>query len=830
MTVDIRAKVICRIGTEEPEIISGGWSDDHAQGTGLIRTRGELIVKGLYRPTLGEKVDLAYIKDGFAVRFPRSLRVLSAFADPFRRQTTIQLGCLLTLGENLKGKTPEDRVAATWDDDFKGNILLIDIQCSSFDDATISISAQYVATKCAEKLGLTVPGGFPLTNWYTVNEFDLSPGYAQVLSDLLVSESYIGYLNAAEELVIKSLSEYTGTYTVIDKEEIIDVSSINSGELPGTDVSASYSYKRYKRPELLDEDDKRKRDWELDETTGPPQIVNIDIRGGFYRRVVTPTTTVLTEYDLFDRAIRRTETKVNHVTNSNSTYLKWHLEPSIPATRTSPGIDKPAPGVISDLPDTTISVTEFFYENPADQLAPPLEPPPPGSCRFLYSTRRLFDPERDNARLRDVTTNYVSEMAVAGALNLPQYSGFVDLPGGGRTSWTYHPLLNPILPAEVVETLYETDETTGITKTTTTRQQARAFVQSGQQLGAVEAEYTVEQGSPAGVVARSLSLINLGSEVSTRTDRSYGLQRRPSLSERNNNITEKQSVEDVSDITFVYGTADSENVTEYRVPYSPDDRITVNTSGVFLVSASDAKDKAARYALAQNRLAFGHRNGFSLQLSPGSIPAYPLDLLRISDGGTAAGYACNGTSWSFDSTGIVCNTDALFLGGIGNETELGGSLWFPVAPGITLLGPAPAVFSNPYPEPANSLPVDETFNPLNPPSNFWDVDLPKNTPAVPPKESEVTTLASAWKQDNPYTFVVRTTIEVTRGVINIPQIEEVTLTTRTSIDVFELSARNVVLTTRTALTVVASPPAIRETPVECLCAVTFDVFRSDIAG
>jgi hypothetical protein len=821
MTVDIRAKVLCRLGTTPVEVISGGWSDDHAQGTGLIRTRGEIILNGLHRPTLGQKVNLAYTKDGFAVRFPRSLRVLSAFTDPFRRQTTIQLGCLLTLRENLKGKTPEDRVAATWDDNFKGNILLVDIQCSKFGDATISISANYVATKCAEKLGVLPIGGFSLTNWYTVNEFDLSAGYAQVLSDLLVSESYIGYLNANENLVIKSLSRYTGTYTNINKNQIIDVSSINSGELPGTAVSASYSYKRFKKPEELDNAAKQKRDWELDETVGPPQVVNIDIRGGFYSRVVIPTTTVLTEYDVFDRAIRRTETKVNHVANSNSTYLKWHLEPSI---------DKPSPGVISDLPDTSISITEFFYASPAEKLVPPLEPPPPGACSALYSTRRLFDPERDSAVLRQVTTNYVTEMAVAGALNLPQYSGFIDLPGGGRTSWTYHPLLNPILPAEVVETLYETDEATGITKTTTTRQQARAFVQSGQQLGAVEAEYTVEQGSPAGVVARSLSLINLGSEVSTRTDRFYGLQRRPGLSERNNDINEKDTVEDVSDVVFVYGDASSENSIDYRVPYSPDDRITVNQGGAFLVSKSDAPVKAAQYAVAQNRLAFGHRNGFSLQLSPSDIPPYPLDLFRISASGNVAGYTCNGTSWSFDSTGIVCNTDALFLGAIGRDTQLGGSLWFPVAPNVTFLGLAPAIIYNPYPQPANSVAIDGDIDPLDPPADFWDVDLPVDTPAVPPEESVVDVVSLPWQQINPYTFVVRTTIDVVRGVISIPQIEEATLTTRTSIDVFELSARNVVLATRTALTVVASPPAIREAPVECLCAVTFDVYRADIPG
>jgi hypothetical protein len=824
MTVDIRAKVICRLGTEQPEIISGGWSDDHAQGTGLIRTRGELIVKGLYRPTLGEKVDLAYIKDGFAVRFPRSLRVLSAFADPFRRQTTIQLGCLITLRENFKGKTPEERTAATWDDPDNSTV-----QCNLFAEGTISISARYVAAKCAAGLGLTVGSGFPLTNYYTVNEFDLSAGYAQVLSDLLVSESYLGYLDAEEVLRFKSLSQYTGTYTVINKDQIIDVSSINSGELPGSSVSASYSYKKFKRPEVKDVETRSRVDWEREETVGPPSLEVIDIRGGFYRRVVTPVNTITTTYDAFDRVVFRRQVSETHVATTNASYLKWYLEPSVPATKTSPAIDKPAPGFIRDQPDSVITETEFFYETAASDLISG-EEPPPGFCRRIYGSARFFDPERDNALVRTVTTTYMSEMAIAGKLNLPQYSGFVDTPAGGRTSWTYQPTLQPDIPVEVVTVSYEQDKETGITKTITERLQARAMDQAGQQIGAFEAEYNVEFGAVAGVVQRGLTLRSLGTEVKTVTDRNYGLQRRPGLGERNNIENTKSLVEDTADIAFVYGSANSQNVVTYSVPYSSDDRVEVVGVDQYSVSPSDAKVKAARYALAQNRLAFGHRNGFSLQLSPGSIPAYPLDLLRISDGGTAAGYACNGTSWSFDSTGIVCNTDALFLGGIGNETELGGSLWFPVAPGITLLGPAPAVFSNPYPEPANSLPVDETFNPLDPPSNFWDVDLPKNTPAVPPKESEVAILAPAWKQDNPYTFVVRTTIDATRGVINIPQIEEVTLTTRTSIDVFELSARNVVLTTRTALTVVASPPAIRETPVECLCAVTFDVFRSDIAG
>ena len=817
MTVDIRAKVICRLGTEEPEIISGGWSDDHAQGTGLIRTRGELIVKGLYRPTLGEKVDLAYIKDGFAVRFPRSLRVLSAFADPFRRQTTIQLGCLITLRENFKGKTPEEQKASTWDDPDNSTV-----QCNLFAEGTISVSARYVAAKCAAGLGLTVGSSFPLTNYYTVNEFDLSAGYAQVLSDLLVSESYLGYLDAAEVLRFKSLSQYTGTYTVINKDEIIDVSSINSGEIPGSAVSVSYNYKKFKQPEVLDAETRSRVDWEKEETVGPPSIEVIDIRGGFYRRVVTPVNTITTTYDAFDRVVFRREVSEVHVASTNSSYIKWYLD--------APGeIEKPQSNLENDVPDFVITETVTEYETAASDLIPS-EEPLPGFCRIIYGPARFFDPERDNVVLGTVTTTYMSEIAIAGKLNLPQYSGFIDTPAGGRTSWTYHPPVVPNIPVEVVTVSYEQDKETGITKTITQRLQARAMDQSGQQIGAFEAEQNVEFGTVAGVVQRGKILRSLGTEVKTVTDRNYGLQRRPGLGERNNIENTKSLVEDTADITFVYGGDNSQNVVTYNVPYSSDDRVSIIGANQFSVSASDAKVKANRYGAAQNRLAFGHRNGFSLQLSPVSIPAYPLDLLRISDGDTAAGYACNGTSWSFDSTGIICNTDALFIGGIGRETELGGSLWFPVAPGITLLGPAPTVFSNPYPEPANSLPVDETFNPLNPPEDFWDVELPTDTPAVPPRESEIETLVPSWKQENQDTFVVRTIIEVERGVLNIPQIEEVTLTTRTAIAVFELSARNVVLPTRTALTVVASPPAIREAPVECLCAVTFDVFRSDIAG
>ena len=800
MTVDIRAKVICDLG----EVISGGWSDDHAQGTGLIRTRGELVLKGLVRPALGQRVQLAYVQNGYASRFPRSLRVLSAFADPFRRQTTIQIGCALTLRENLRGKDPEDLTADSWNDPENDYVL-----CSAFAEGTVSISAAYVAAQCLAKLQLT-SDAIPLTNWYTVEQFDLSPGYVTVLSDLLLSESYVGYLDAGETMRFVSLAAFTGTMTVIDQSKVIDVNSINSGDIPGDSVSATFNYNRYKQPEELEQEQQQSRDWERDETTGPPELRTFAYKGGTYSRTVTPETVVVTKYDKFDRVTVRTETTTTHVSVTNPSYLKWYLE--------NPGSE------LRDLPDESIKITNFVYRYSADELIPPLEPPPPGSCAVLYTSQQIYDPDRDGQVLSQTETTYVSEMAIAGALDL-EYSGTIATAAGGSTEFEYHPALAADVVAEVSVTTFETDEKSGVSKSVSTRQQAQAFTPAGNQVGAAEGELALETGNIAGAIANGKNLVNLGSQVSTRTDRLYGLQRRPSRSERNNNATRKSFIEGTSDVVFVTGDAESENVTVYAVPYSSDDRIRYLPGGGFEVLPSDAPVKAALFARTQNSLAFGHRNGFSVQLAAPDVPAYPLDRLTITASGFSAAYLTNGTSWSFDSNGIICNTDALFIGGVGTN-EIGGSLWFAVQPGITLLGPAPEVYDNEYPEPANSYPVDESFDPLNPPEDFWDDLLPDDTPAIPAQETNISELIPKWREELSYTFPVYTRLDVERTFPQIPTIQPIALPVRTTISVFSLSARNIIFSTKTKLAVAATAPAIRTNAVELLNVLLFSTYNT----
>jgi len=786
MTVDIRAKVICDLG----EVISGGWSDDHVQGTGLIRTRGDLVIKGLISPTLGQPVQLAYVQNGYVSRFPRALRVLGAFADPFRRQTTIQLGCAITLRENLAPQTDEEKTADTWDDPANNFII-----CSAFEDATISISAAYVASVCAAKLNINTTGFEFLTNWYTVEQFDLTPGYVQVLSDLLVSESYVGFLDASETLQVRSLLDFTGTYTVIEQDRVIDIGPINSGEIPADTVTTRYTYNRFTNPEPLDEDGRMVRNWEKDVTVGPAVQVDIFGFGQSYRRVVIPETTVVTTYDSFNRVIKRTETEITHTCITNPSYIHDFL---------GTGLE------FNDLPDEKITETVFNYKRAAQELADPDEPVPPGSCRTLYGNLSFYDPETDNDIISQVTTVYQSPMAVAGALPIEVYHE--------ETDWRYDPEVIANVITDIQEITYDKDDSSGITKTTTVIFQAQALLQAGQQILAQEL-FPVPQSLEdlLNSVFNSYRLIHMGTSVSTRTDREYGIQRRPSRSELNNAATVKASLEPTSEVEFIYGTETSENVTSYAMPYAPDDRIGYNmiTNSYELVSPSDAEVKARNYGRAQNGLAYGHRNGFSIQLSAPETPPYPLDRLRIDAAEYGAGYVCNGTSWSFDSNGIVCNTDALFIGGIGT-TNTGGSLWFAVQPGITLLGPAPEVYKNEYPEPANSYPVDESFDPLNPPEDFWDELLPTDSPAVPAAESIIVDLVPAWKEAINELLAVRSTINVTRGIINIPTVQPVVLTTRTTISALELSARNSVLPIKIKLSVQEASAAIREEPVELL--------------
>jgi hypothetical protein len=127
------------------------------------------------------------------------------------------------------------------------------------------------------------------------------------------------------------------------------------------------------------------------------------------------------------------------------------------------------------------------------------------------------------------------------------------------------------------------------------------------------------------------------------------------------------------------------------------------------------------------------------------------------------------------------------------------------------------------------MPVDDDFDPQNPPCDLWD-ELPDDTPEVPAATQEIQVIVPVATIITNKVAVVRTTVDAERGVVSIPQEEDVDLVVRTRIIAFRVAGENITITTRTKISVTALPPAIREDPVECVCVIDFTVPRSAISG
>jgi hypothetical protein len=322
MTFDVRAHVFCNLGT----IISGSLADESISlGQGLVSCRGQVVLAGLSTPEIGSIVNIGWQRDSTIARLPRTLRVLSSFANPFTRQTTVQLGDKLVYLANLKGqKAEEEEPANDGSNGPKPNIYPssdYDYQAANqcylpkagakpynFADpkaasrltvreeyalapakvmnrAPMGIQASSVLQKCCAALGIST-SGTALTNVYQ-DDFDLSAGYVSVIDRLINSESLFGYLNENETLVIRGW-EGGSTGPLLDENSIIEISGINQGVLPGQSVSVVFDAKRAEKTaaekaadELLEEEtaeaagdqakldeleeDRKLRDWERDE-------------------------------------------------------------------------------------------------------------------------------------------------------------------------------------------------------------------------------------------------------------------------------------------------------------------------------------------------------------------------------------------------------------------------------------------------------------------------------------------------------------------------------------------------------------------------------------
>ena len=655
--VDLRHWSWCSLGPLAPIEAAVTLADDHIQGRGVCMTKGTVILQGIHRPNMGDQVSLAYGNGSYLARVPRRLRVLSSFADPLERTTTVSVGCLLALFENRRPPV-ENPTEVEENTDVPDVVRRV---------AATSMSAAWVIGRILTGLGITAASVVPFNFHRVVDEWDLSAGYVEELGRICDSARHFCRINEAEQLEFISKDESdNGPAPLLTAAEILSLQPVNVGELPGDAIYAKFTSHKLVPPDPdLSESERSKRNWEREEVVGGP-VESIhsytDAGGQLVKQFVTFNDWSLTEttYDGRDRVTKRRET-----------------------ANTINGI--------------RYTVTTFDY----------------GSTFIPPGTPSTDDGTDYSEVKREVTEEWGPEGDVAAACGRNGPHILFSNAGTILKSWRV--------------TTYDKEPIKGITKTTT--QQAVLYINTP--FGADAISTLREEGEPAeDLIGYASRLVFYGSSTRIRTEREFGLQKRPSQQERNRLASAKvPTVEETTSSTWAVGSPTSETAVELSPPYVSDDRIEASGNPVvYTVVRGDAELQALAYARTENYLRLGNRNGAGLQLSPLDCPARPFSPFFVRLNGCTARYRTNGTTWTIGTGGVAVTTDALFRGAVDGTLA---NAWFPLPPGVTSLPGAGSVTTNANPRPANYMAVPAGFNPQNPDLVALFAALPTAVAAIP---------------------------------------------------------------------------------------------------
>jgi hypothetical protein len=710
-----RARVYCSLG----ELIGGQFADTYLQQAGLIFCRGTIELAGIYRPDIGAPVDFAYTRGGStAARIPRRLRVLSSFADPFTKRTTVQVGCKLSLLQD--NREPEEKVTpldtnpslpAGWEEYFAA-----------------PITANSVATKCLTKLGITAAAALPLANRFTADFIDLSAGYVEVLGKLLESETYVGWLNEDEELEIRSLiGPDIAEGPVINNTNVFTLSPIGVGSLPGEAVTVSYS------PLVL-------RDTSftigVSSTLGAASGWSGGITYGFPVNYSIP----------YGNNLALTGTYIP--VQQTLTQFQGGL-----MVKSSTFTAKPY----------VVAAGKYASQAAAVGLSVPTTPVVSRS-----ETINRYNAAAQVVETVQTETNSVVEFA--GSLDLTfvySASDFVSIPDDGEV----------VTQRTVTRNRYNGNAV----RREVQRYQNWASIQNGQQAvnegrqalpdaSAVSAYINALQGPPA-YTGTEVTVSDTGAEQPPRlpgpaalTEQAYGSGR-------------AREVETLTE--YVFGSSNAERTVNFTLPYSGDDYYGLSGIAWVKISASlQSKTKALNYGRVQNRLRLGNAQGVSLQMPVELLPTKPFDAIYLQADGLTGQYRANGMSWTFDQNGIMGQVDALFWLATG-QAGTPGAIWFPMPPGVSSLPTTPTATVNGSPAPANSGSLPGGWDPAAPDLTALFGALPTGVAPVFPSTLDVETGLEPFNETVALDAVTRSVLSVVDVPFSlVPQSDAADMVTR----------------------------------------------------
>jgi hypothetical protein len=253
-----------------------------------------------------------------------------------------------------------------------------------------------------------------------------------------------------------------------------------------------------------------------------------------------------------------------------------------------------------------------------------------------------------------------------------------------------------------------------------------------------------------------------------------------------------------------YGSLGVSNTGSYYMKFAPDSYLRPATdagdNGTGLnyiwVSSSAA---AYVYGRAVYYIFAGMANGKSLTTELRNIPSEPMGTLYLEAAGTVGRFRANGTTFAFDSEGLIVGCDAILDGGAGLVASATGADWFPMmVPAVNLPTVTPA--GNNDPALANTITAPGGFDPMAPGSiwssfgttgvegDVYAMDLTRASVVAAAAENvrrESVSRSLGWLLDAPYDVtpatVALTSVAVSRGFAVsgsgiIPNLSKVTFT------------------------------------------------------
>ena len=548
--------------------------------------------------------------------------MLSSFANPQTRETQLELGDMFVYRDSLR-----PAITKAYSREENGAL-----PCSAYDLATLSISANYVLNFCLSALGIASVSS-PLTNRYSQEEYDLSAGYVAVINELLLSESFVGYLDYNEVLQIQDLDAAATTGPLLTNTDILALSPIGTGALPGEAIVVSYASRKLKQSVTDGQNSRAKQDYgysygEYIRVEERDEIKNTTVSyswqtGGFYK----------TYFDAYGRAYYRYQ-EVKGFPGPKRTSQRWSYRK-----------EAPIPGDGTEPADTCIV-------------------PPETEAQWVVSEET------------SITSGPVTDVIKACGFPAEIYATTLNMPGYSIT-------------LEKSKTIYTKYQDT--TKTVSTSHVPFVFTSIGAEVTrkAVAANTGL---LTAAIIFQASSLVQVSQDVRIRSEDRYGVQQAPLQVDLNTKpgSSPDQAPTEVR-LAWVYGAPTSTSVTRFTMPKVPDEWYTWSGGTTYSWNPSFAQQKALKFGRIQNAMLLGNRQGMGIQCSPLKLPPNPFDSIYIQLGGFSAQYRCNGLQWNINATDVIASTDAMLWGAVGAASGVSlATSWVPLAPSVTSLPTPPA--------------------------------------------------------------------------------------------------------------------------------------------